>query len=113
MFTHLFESSRIECWSNFAEKQDIVAVAKMEISNTCTLNQNLQCDRDLLCDRNGIKQHVQNKFVLCNLTGHDRGLKDEYFEATTSFRKDVRLRHALCAYGVGPRSAGTCATFYV
>jgi len=38
MFTHLFESNRIECSSNFAEKQDIVAVTKMERSNTCTLN---------------------------------------------------------------------------
>jgi len=65
-----------------------------------------------LYDRNGIKQHVQNKFVLCNLTEHDRSLKDEYFEATASFSKDVQLGHGLCAYGFGSRSAGTCATFY-
>jgi hypothetical protein len=112
MLTHLFESNRIECWSNFAEKQDIVAVSKMEKSNTCTFNYNLQCDRDLLCDRNGIKQNVRNKFVFCNLTEHDRSLKDEYFEAPGNFSKDVRLRHAHCACGAGPRSSGTCATFY-
>jgi hypothetical protein len=95
------------------KKKDIVAVTKMERSNTCTLNYDLQRDRDLLSDVIVVTQHVQNKFILCNLTERDRSLKDENFEATASFSKDVRLRHAHSARGVGPRSAGTRATFYV
>jgi hypothetical protein len=110
MFTHLFESNRMLVKSY---KKKSVAVTKMERNYTCTLNYNLQKDRHLLGERNGFKQHVQNEFVLCSQTEHDGSLKDEYYEATANFSKDVRFRHAYQAYGVGPRSAGICAISYV
>ena len=37
--------------------------------------------------------------------------QSEYFEAKVSFYKNVRLRQTHFAYGVGPRFAGTRATF--